>query len=56
MRAYREFVHFALTSQDINNTAQPLAAKDALQKVWPNIGIFPHFTYKGVHASAAGDN
>lgn len=27
-----EFVHFGLTSQDINNTAVPLSIKDALQK------------------------
>lgn len=29
-----EFVHFGLTSQDINNTAQPLALKEALQNEW----------------------
>jgi adenylosuccinate lyase len=27
--AYREFVHFGLTSQDINNTASPMAFRDA---------------------------
>ncbi|HKL37465.1 MAG TPA: adenylosuccinate lyase [Bacteroidales bacterium] len=27
---YREFIHFALTSQDINNTATPLSMKDAV--------------------------
>ncbi|KAH3758283.1 adenylosuccinate lyase [Pelomyxa schiedti] len=38
---YKEFVHFALTSQDINNTAQPLASKDALNKVYlPEIQTF----------------
>ncbi len=30
---YREFVHFGLTSQDINNTAFPLMMKDALNAV-----------------------
>jgi len=30
---YVEFVHFGLTSQDINNTAIPLMLKDALQEV-----------------------
>lgn len=30
----KEYVHFGLTSQDINNTAQPLMLKEALQKVW----------------------
>jgi adenylosuccinate lyase len=29
---YKEFIHFGLTSQDINNTAVPLSIKDALQK------------------------
>jgi adenylosuccinate lyase len=29
--SYREFIHFGLTSQDINNTAVPLSLKDALQ-------------------------
>ncbi len=30
---YKEFIHFGLTSQDINNTAIPLSLKDAFQKV-----------------------
>jgi len=30
---YLEFVHFGLTSQDINNTAMPLALKEAWHKV-----------------------
>jgi len=35
----REFVHFGLTSQDINNTATPLLFKNALQEVYyPLIG------------------
>lgn len=29
-----EFVHFGLTSQDINNTSVPLSIKDALEKVY----------------------
>ncbi|MDO5035733.1 MAG: adenylosuccinate lyase [Porphyromonas sp.] len=29
-----EFVHFGLTSQDINNTAQPMMLHDALKEVW----------------------
>ena len=29
-----EFVHFGLTSQDINNTAQPMMLRDALEKYW----------------------
>lgn len=31
---YKEFIHFGLTSQDINNTATPLMWKDALQEVY----------------------
>ncbi len=30
----KEFVHFGLTSQDINNTAIPLALKEAIHKVY----------------------
>ncbi|MBQ6037720.1 MAG: adenylosuccinate lyase [Bacteroidaceae bacterium] len=30
----KEFIHFGLTSQDINNTSVPLSIKDALQKVF----------------------
>lgn len=29
---FQEFIHFGLTSQDINNTAIPLSLKDALEK------------------------
>ena len=32
--AYKEFVHFGLTSQDINNTAIPLSLKDAMAGVY----------------------
>ena len=32
--AHREFVHFGLTSQDINNTALPLSVKEALEEVY----------------------
>ncbi len=31
--AFKEFIHFGLTSQDINNTAMPLALKEAWQTV-----------------------
>lgn len=34
LSAYKEFIHFGLTSQDINNTAIPLSFKDALQDVF----------------------
>ena len=31
--AYKEFIHFGLTSQDINNTSVPLSVKEALNDV-----------------------
>ncbi|MFV0472480.1 MAG: adenylosuccinate lyase [Paludibacteraceae bacterium] len=31
---YKEFIHFGLTSQDINNTAVPLSVKNALDDVY----------------------
>ncbi len=31
---YKEFIHFGLTSQDINNTAIPLSLKEALAEVY----------------------
>ncbi|MBK7873865.1 MAG: adenylosuccinate lyase [Saprospiraceae bacterium] len=31
---YKEFIHFGLTSQDINNTAIPLLLKDAMKQVY----------------------
>ena len=31
---YKEFVHFGLTSQDINNTAIPMSIKDAIGEVY----------------------
>ncbi len=32
LEKYKEFIHFGLTSQDINNTSVPLSIKDALEK------------------------
>ena len=34
LEAYMEFIHFGLTSQDINNTATPLSLKEALAEVY----------------------
>ena len=31
---YKEFIHFGLTSQDINNTAIPLSIKEAIQQIY----------------------
>ncbi len=39
LAAYKEFVHFGLTSQDVNNTALPMAIRDALEQVYhPLVG------------------
>lgn len=32
LQAYKEFIHFGLTSQDINNTAVPLSIKEAVEE------------------------
>ncbi|MCI1282381.1 MAG: adenylosuccinate lyase [Prevotella sp.] len=34
LEAYKEFIHFGLTSQDINNTSVPLSIKEALADVY----------------------
>ena len=34
LQKYKEFIHFGLTSQDINNTAVPLSLKDAFHAVY----------------------
>ncbi|UKJ05774.1 adenylosuccinate lyase [Solitalea lacus] len=39
LEKYKEFIHFGLTSQDINNTATPLMLKHAVERVY-----LPEFT------------
>ena len=34
LQQYKEFIHFGLTSQDINNTAVPLSLKDAYESIY----------------------
>ena len=34
LEVYKEFIHFGLTSQDINNTSVPLSIKDALNECY----------------------
>lgn len=34
LQAFKEFIHFGLTSQDINNTAVPCSLRDSLQDVY----------------------
>jgi len=41
---FREFVHFGLTSQDINNTAFPMAMRDAWEQVLEPSLTEVHFT------------
>ena len=38
LQKYKEFIHFGLTSQDINNTAIPLSIKEAMNDVF-----IPHY-------------
>jgi adenylosuccinate lyase len=38
LQKYKEFIHFGLTSQDINNTAIPLSIKEAMEEVY-----VPHY-------------
>lgn len=38
LQKYKEFIHFGLTSQDINNTAIPLSIKEAMNDVY-----VPHY-------------
>ena len=38
LQKYKEFIHFGLTSQDINNTAIPLSIKEAMDAVY-----VPHY-------------
>jgi adenylosuccinate lyase len=40
LSAYKEFIHFALTSQDVNNTATPLSIKDAMTQAY--LPLFDH--------------
>ena len=39
LEEYKEFIHFGLTSQDINNTAVPLSLREAMEEV-----VIPAFT------------
>ena len=34
LEEYKEFIHYGLTSQDINNTSIPLSIKEALEQVY----------------------
>ena len=34
LQEYKEFIHFGLTSQDINNTSVPLSIKDSMNEVY----------------------
>ncbi len=34
LQSFKEFIHFGLTSQDINNTAIPMSIRDAMQQIY----------------------
>ena len=34
LEAYKEFIHFGLTSQDINNTSVPMSIREAIEQVY----------------------
>lgn len=34
LQLFKEFIHFGLTSQDINNTAIPMSIRDAMQQIY----------------------
>ncbi|PCE62432.1 adenylosuccinate lyase [Sediminicola luteus] len=43
LEGYKEFIHFGLTSQDINNTAIPLSIKEAMVEVYePKLNALVH--------------
>jgi len=42
LEKYKEFIHFALTSQDINNTAIPYSIKEAINEVY--VPVFMELT------------
>jgi len=44
MDSYSEFIHFGLTSQDINNTAFPMAMRDAWEEVVEPLMTELHYT------------
>jgi adenylosuccinate lyase len=47
---FKEFIHFGLTSQDINNTATPLSLKDAIHAVY-----LPAFTTLRNHLASLAE-
>jgi len=54
MEDYKEFIHFGLTSQDINNTSVPLAIKDAIENEYEPM-LRELITQLKNHAEAWGD-
>ena len=53
LERYKEFVHFGLTSQDINNTAIPLSLKEALAAFVPEDGAESSALSQARHVEAA---
>jgi len=49
LQKYKEFIHFGLTSQDINNTAIPLSLKEAIEKSYLPIFSQVHEKLKALY-------
>ncbi|RXJ50147.1 adenylosuccinate lyase [Gelidibacter gilvus] len=54
LNAHKEFIHFGLTSQDINNTAVPLSIKEAMNDVY--VPEYKSLVKKLKELSAAWEN
>ena len=39
LEPYKEFIHFGLTSQDINNTSVPMSIREAMSEQWKDVAM-----------------
>lgn len=53
LNTYKEFIHFGLTSQDINNTAIPLSLKEAMNDIYVPLYLEVHGRLKTLAAEWA---
>lgn len=54
MQQFKEYIHFGLTSQDINNTAVPLSYKEALKDIY--LPLIEKLTDKLINQSVEWEN
>jgi len=54
LQEYKEYIHFGLTSQDINNTAVPISFKEALKEIY--FPLLQKLTDKLINQSAEWEN